>query len=127
MDSHETVSDNTSVNFTQNHEAVFLLNDCRGNGRSQSKNRKTVGCNSKSKQKITQMAHDFVEHVFKIVCMNFGAILMSHYGVTFVKLKKVVHIWHSEIKAVKNCMSLRAFFIKINIFYQNILMFWVNF
>ena len=50
---------------------------------------------------------ELIEHVFKIISVKFGAILMFYYGVMDVKLKQDAQIWHFEIKAVKNNMSLR--------------------
>ena len=43
------------------------------------------------KKKIKRL-HGFMEHVFKIICKNCGAILMFRYGFTFVTLKQVEQI-----------------------------------
>ena len=62
------------------------------------------------------MASHLIEHVFKIICLNFGVILMFYYGVMGVKLKQVVQIWLFEIKAVKIIYRWRRLFNKSNIF-----------
>ena len=66
-----------------------------------------------------------MEHVFKIICVNFGAILMFHYGVMGIKLKQVAQIWHSEIKVIKNNIVEGTFY-KINILCINVSPFLVN-
>ena len=46
---------------------------------------------SKKKKKKKRL-HGFMEHVFKIICKNCGAILMFRCGFTFVTLKQVAQI-----------------------------------
>ena len=62
--------------------------------------------------------HCFMEHVFKIICLIFVQFWCFIMELRSFRWSRLWQIWYSEIKAVKNYISLRALFITSTSLYK---------